>query len=172
MSSESELVIEPLNRHHNRAAFFCGIESLDRYLKRQANQDMKRRVSRVFVVRGRQDNTRVLGYYALSALSIDLSVLPEEFAKKLPKHPIPAALIALIALIGRLAVDISARREGIGKMLLSNAVKRTLAVSNDIAIYALVVDAINEEAESFYMQYGFAHLTSEGNRLFLPLKSF
>jgi GNAT superfamily N-acetyltransferase len=166
MSSGSELVIEPLNRNHNRTAFNCGIESLDRYLKHQANQDIKRRVSRVFVVRSRQDEKRVLGYYTLSTLSVDLSVLPEKFAKKLPKHPIPAALI------GRLAVDVSAQGKGIGKLLLSNAIKRTLAVSGDIAIYAIVVDAINEQAKSFYMQYGFAHLASKGKRLFLPLKSF
>lgn len=166
MSSGSDLVIEPLTRNHNRTAFNCGIESLDRYLKRQASQDIKRRVSRVFVVRGRQEKTRVLGYYTLSTLSIDLSVLPEKLAKKLPKHPIPAALI------GRLAVDISAQGKGIGKMLLCNAIKRTLAVSADIAIYAIVVDAINQEAESFYMQYGFSHLASEGKRLFLSLKSF
>ena len=166
MSSGSELVIEPLNRNHNRTAFNCGIESLDRYLQHQANQDIKRRVSRVFVVRSRQDDTRVLGYYTLSTLSIDLSVLPEKLAKKLPKHPIPAALI------GRLAVDVSAQGKGIGKVLLSNAIKRTLAIGSDIAIYAIVVDAINEQAESFYMQYGFAHLASKGKRLFLPLKSF
>jgi GNAT superfamily N-acetyltransferase len=166
MSSGNELVIEPLNRNHNRTAFNCGIESLDRYLQHQANQDIKRRVSRVFVVRSRQDDTRVLGYYTLSTLSIDLSVLPEKLAKKLPKHPIPAALI------GRLAVDVSAQGKGIGKVLLSNAIKRTLAISSDIGIYAIVVDAINEQAESFYMQYGFAHLASEGKRLFLSLKSF
>lgn len=166
MSSGSELVIEPLNRNHNRTAFNCGIESLDRYLEHQASQYIKRRVSRVFVVRSRQDETSVLGYYTLSALSIDLSVLPERLAKNLPRHPIPAALI------GRLAVDVSAQGKGIGKMLLSNAIKRTLAISDDLAIYAMVVDAINEEAESFYMQYGFTHLASEGKRLFLPLKSF
>jgi GNAT superfamily N-acetyltransferase len=166
MSSGSELVIEPLNRNHNRTAFNCGIEYLDRYLKHQANQDIKRRVSRVFVVRSRQDETRVLGYYTLSTLFIDLSVLSEKLAKKLPKHPIPAALI------GRLAVDVSAQGKGISKMLLSNAIKRTLAISDDIAIYAIVADAINEEAESFYMQYGFARLASEGKRLFQALKSF
>lgn len=166
MSSGSELVIEPLNRNHNRAAFNCGIESLDRYLKRQANQDTKRRVSRVFVARSRQDETRVLGYYTLSTLSIDLSVLPEKVAKRLPRHPIPAALI------GRLAVDISAQGKGIGKMLLSNAIKRTLVLSDDIAIYAIVVDAINQEAEFFYERYGFSRLAHNASRLFLPLKSF
>ena len=165
MSSGSELVVEPLNRNHKRAAFSCGIDSLDRYLKRQANQDIERRVSRVFVVRDGQEETRVLGYYTLSTLSIDLSVLPEKVAKKLPRHPIPAALI------GRLAVDVSAQGMGIGKMMLSNAIKRTLAVSDEIAIYALVVDAIDAETESFYIKYGFAPLASSGTRLFLPLKS-
>ena len=165
MSLASELVIEPLNRNHNKNAFNCGIESLDRYLKRQANQDIKRRISRVFIARGCQDETRVLGYNSLSTLSIDVSCLPDELRKKLPRHPIPAALI------GRLAVDVSAQGKGIGKMLLANAIKRTLAVSNEIAIYAMVVDAINEEAESFYKRYGFSRLAYSGSRLFLPLRS-
>ena len=166
MSSETDLIAEPLNRNHNRTVFNCGIESLDRYLKHQAGQDIKRRISRVFVVCSHQEQTKALGYYTLSTLSIDLSALPEKLAKQLPKHPIPAALI------GRLAIDISAQGEGIGKILLSNAIKRTLAVSDDIAIYAIVVDAINKEAKSFYLQYGFTNLASNDNRLFLPLKSF
>ena len=165
MRSARELVIEPLNRIHNRTVFNCGIESLDRYLKRQAGQDVKRRVSRVFVVRSLEDETKVLGFYTLSALSIDLSVLPEEVAAKLPRHRVPAALI------GRLAVDLSAQEIGIGKMLLADAIKRTLAVSDDIAIYAMVVDAINEQAKSFYERYGFARLAHGGSRLFLQLRS-
>jgi ribosomal protein S18 acetylase RimI-like enzyme len=166
MNPDRELIIEPLKRNHNRAAFNCGIASLDRYLKHQANQDIKRRISRVFVARGCEEKTKVLGYYTLSSLSIDLSVLPEIIAKKLPRHPIPAALI------GRLAVDTAAQGMGIGRMLLSNAIRRTLAVSDEIAIYALVVDAINQDAESFYKRYGFSHLASSEHRLFLPLKSF
>ncbi len=165
MSSESELIIEPLNKEHDRSVFNCGIESLDRYLKQQARQDIKRRISRVYVC-SPMDKTAVLGYYTLSTLSIDLSILPEKIPKKLPRHPIPAALI------GRLAVDVSAQGKGIGKMLLANAIKRTLAVSNEIAIYAMVVDAINEEAVSFYKRYGFSILARDGNRLFLPLNSF
>lgn len=159
------LTIELLSRHHNRTVFNCGIESLDRYLKQQANQDIKRRISRVFVVRPSRDIATVLGYYTLSTFSIDLSALPDKVTKKLPRHPIPAALI------GRLAVDISMQGKGIGKMLLANAIKRTLAVSDDIAIYAMVVDAITEETESFYKHYGFSRLAHSGSRLFLPLKS-
>ena len=69
-------------------------------------------------------------------------------------------------------MDASAQGKGIGKRLLSNAITQTLAVSDEIAIYAMVVNAINKAAESFYLQYGFAHLASKGNRLFLPLQSF
>ena len=165
MSAESGLIIEPLRRHHNRDAFGCGIESLDAYLRRQATQDVKRRISRVFIARYSEDPATIVGYYTLSSLSIDLSALPDETAKKLPRHPIPGALIR------RLAVDASAQRQGIGKMLLSNAIVRTLAVSDDIAIYALVVDAFNQDAESFYKHYGFSRLADTANRLFLPLKS-
>ena len=159
------LTIEPLARDHDRAGFCCGVESLDRYLKHQAGQDVKRRISRVFVVRRSEEKTKVLGYYTLSTLSIDLSMLPESIAKTLPRHPIPAALI------GRLAVDKTAKGQGVGKMLVANAIRRTLAVSNEIAIYAMVVDAINEQAASFYRQYGFTPLAERGSRLFLPLKA-
>ena len=128
-------------------------------------QSAKRRISRVFVARPSRDIATVPGYYTLSTFSIDLSALPEKVAKKLPRHPVPAALI------GRLAVDISMQGKGVGKMLLANAIKRTLTISDDIAIYAMVVDAIDEEAESFYKRYGFFHLAHRGSRLFLPLKS-
>jgi GNAT superfamily N-acetyltransferase len=165
MTSASQLVFELLNRNHNRTVFNCGIESLDRYLPRQANQDMKRRISRVFIARTPEDKPHVLGFYTLSALSIDLSVLPEKVARKLPRHRVPAALI------GRLAVDLSAQHMGTGKMLLADAIKRTLAVSDDIAIYAMVVDIINQKAESFYERYGFTRLAHDGSRQFLPLRS-
>ena len=91
--------------------------------------------------------------------------MPEKIAKKLPKHPVPAALI------DRLAVDLATQNIGTGRMLLADAVKRAIAVSDDIAIYAMVVDAINQQAESFYKRYGFTPLAYGSGRLFLPLKS-
>ncbi len=160
------LVIEPLSSAHNRPDFRCGVASLDNYLKKQAKQDVKRRISRAFVATTPESPSTVVGYYTLSALSIELEQLPEEVARKLPRHPIPAALI------GRLAVSEHAQGLGVGKMLLMDAIKRTLGVSDDIAIYAMVVDAIDEQAEHFYQQFGFSLLPSGSRRLFLPLKSF
>ena len=165
MRERSTLIIEQLGKKHNRAAFSCGTDDLDNYFRRQASQDTKRRIARIFVVRSENDDETVLGYYTLSALSIDLAALPHGLAKKLPKHSIPAALI------GRLAVSSSSQGTGLGKILLADAIQRTLAVSDEIAVYAMVVDALNAEAEAFYLSFGFARLGTDSNRLFLPLKS-
>ena len=165
MTEFQNLVIAPLNPVHDRTGFQCGLEALDRYLKKQAKQDMKRRISRVFVASEPDKPKAVLGYYSLSTLSIELKQLPEKLARKLPKHPVPAALI------GRLAVSNTAQGQGIGKMLLADAIKRTMRVSDQIAIYAMVVDAINDNAKGFYEQFGFTRLSDDSLRLFLPLKS-
>jgi len=165
MTDFQNLVIEPLNRTHDRTGFQCGVEALDRYLKKQAKQDVKRRISRVFVATKPDNPEAVIGYYTLSTLSIELNQLPEKQARKLPKHPVPAALI------GRLAVSKAAQGQEVGKMLLADAIKRTLAVSDQIAIYTMVVDAINDKAIGFYEQFGFNHLVDDSPRLFLPLKS-
>ena len=166
MTDFQNLVIEPLNPTHDRAGFQCGIEALDRYLKKQAKQDIKRRISRVFVATKPDNPKTVIDYYTLSTLSIELNQLPEKLARKLPGHPVPAALI------GRLAVSNAAQGQGVGKMLLADAIKRTLAVGDQIAIYAMVVDAINDNARGFYEQFGFTRLSDDSPRLFLPLKSF
>lgn len=165
MNDTNKLIIEPLGASHNRHGFKCGIESLDNYLKRQAGQDIKRHISRVYVAVQQNNPKKIIGYYTLSSLSIELNQLPEKLSKKLPGYPIPAALI------GRLAVAKSNQGNGIGRVLLADAVKRTIAVSDEIAIYTIVVDAINEKAKTFYRQYGFKPLCDKPLRLFLPLKS-
>jgi len=165
MTGFSNLVIEPLNSGHDRSSFRCGVVSLDDYIRKQARQDVKRRISRVFVATEAERPSFIVGYYTLSTLALDLSALPQALARKLPRHPVPAALI------GRLAVSQDAQGYGVGRMLLINALKRTLAVSDEIAIYAMVVDAIDERAQRFYEQFGFSPLSAGRGRLFLPLKS-
>lgn len=165
MINHSGLLIEALNNRHDRAGFHCGETSLDDYIRKQARQDVKRRVSRVFVATQPEHPSTIVGYYTLSTLSIELSLLPENLARRLPRHPIPAALL------GRLAVSRVAQGGGVGRLLLADALKRTLAVGDEIAIYAMVVDAIDEGAQRFYEQYGFAPLSTTSRRLFLPLKS-
>ncbi|MGD8469182.1 MAG: GNAT family N-acetyltransferase [Desulfobacterales bacterium] len=165
MTDSQNLVIAPLNPTHDRTGFECGVDALDRYLKRQAKQDSKRRIARVFVATKPGNPSSVIGYYTLSTLSIELNQLPEKLARKLPRHQVPAALI------GRLAVSKAAQGQGIGKMLLADAIKRTLAVGDQIAIYAMVVDVIDDSVKGFYEQFGFTQLSDDSPRLFLPLKS-
>ena len=165
MTSDAPLVIEAISSSHDRKNFSCGTPTLDNYIRQQARQDIKRRISRVFVARSHDHPRTILGYYTLSSLSIDLGAIPVEIARKLPGHPIPAALL------GRLAVDENARGTGVGKMLLMDAITRTLTVSSEIAIYAMFVDTVDAETGAFYRQYGFLPLSRDSQRLFLPLKS-
>jgi len=165
MNHHSNLVIRPLDSNHDRLGFHCGVASLDDYIYKQARQDVKRRISRVFVATTLEQPNCILGYYTLSTLSIELSQLPPALARKLPRHPVPTALF------GRLAVNQADQSHGVGKILLVDAIKRTLAVSNEIAIYAMVVNAIDEKAQHFYEQFGFTIFSSGNRRLFLPLKT-
>ena len=73
------------------------------------------------------------------------------------------------ALIGRLAVDRSAHGRGLGRMLLADAVKRTLAAGETVAMHVLIVDAANDDAKRFYERFGFVPLTNDPMRLFHPL---
>ena len=162
MSEAEALIIEPLQRRHDRTAFSCGLPELDRYLARQAGQDVRRRIARVFVCTA-GDADAVLGFYTLNALSVDLASLPEEHARKLPRHPVPCALI------GRLAVNASVHGQGVGGLLLADAVRRVAAAGRTVAMHALIVDAANDGAKRFYARFGFSPLTDDPMRLFLPL---
>ena len=108
MTGAGSLVIEPLDRRHDRTNFSCGLPELDRYLARQAGQDVRRRIARIFVCTAGETDA-VLGFYTLSALSIDLASLPTALSRKLPRHPVPCALI------GRLAINRSAQGRGLGR---------------------------------------------------------
>ncbi|MCW5700404.1 MAG: GNAT family N-acetyltransferase [Rhodospirillales bacterium] len=161
----TKLVIEPLAKHHDRTAFSCGEPRLERYLQRQAGQDIKRRTARVFVAVDEHAPGRVVGFYTLSALSVAAKELPPGVARKLPKHPVPAALI------GRLAVGRSCRGKGVGRMLVMDAIHRTLVASTEFAVFAMVVDAKNDNARRFYEGLNFKPFPETPTRLFLPLST-
>ncbi len=160
----SSYLIEPLGKHHPRSEFTCGIEDLDMYLHRYAGQDMRKRVAAVFVL-CQKDQSTIAGYYTLSATGIRHENLPESIARKLPHYPlIPATLL------GRLAVDQNFRGQGLGETLLMDALFRSLRHSEEIASMAVIVDAINNEARSFYEHYGFQPFPDTQNKLFISMK--
>lgn len=158
------ITVEPLGRRHDRTAFHCGAEAVDRYLEQQARQDADQRVAAPFVAVS-PPSARVLGYYTLSASVLTLSELPDDLARKLPRHPqLP------VTLLGRLAVDRSTKGQGLGEHLLLDALRRSLVHGDQIAAMAVVVDAKDEAAAAFYRHYGFATLQARPSRLFVPMR--
>jgi ribosomal protein S18 acetylase RimI-like enzyme len=110
------------------------------------------------------DGKTIAGYYTLSQFSLQLDAIPDEIARKLPKYPIVPA-----TLIGRLAVSAGFRGQRLGEMLLMDAFNRSLRSSRSVASAAVVVDAKDEQARSFYRKYGFRELPRVSMRLFLPM---
>ena len=157
---------EVLKDSHNRLTFASGVESLDKYLKLQASQDAKRKVSVTFVLVSKTEPDSIVGYYTLSSTAVELSGLSNEVRKKLPPYPlIPATLI------GRLARDIKYKGNGIGKLLLLDALRRSLSHSREIASFAVIVDAIDSKAHSWYLkQWGFLPIEGIADKLYLPIK--
>lgn len=155
---------EPLAKHHDRQAFRCGVQELEDYLAERAGQDMRRQVAAVFVLVPEGEPHRVAGYYTLSAASVVLSDLPEDFARRLPRYPVVPAV-----LLGRLARDVTF--PGVGRLLLMDALNRAYEHSRSVAAAMVVVDAQNEHARSFYLRHGFRDLSGLQDRLFLPMKT-
>ena len=156
--------VEPLGAHHDRDSFSCGIAELDEYIRKRASQDVRRRIARVFVATG--DTPRgIAGYYSLSAASFRREELAEEIARRLPRYPVPAAIL------GRLAVDRAYQGRGLGEFLLADACNRVLEASRAMGVFALIVDATNEHAAAFYERYGFKRLPDTPGRLFLPTET-
>lgn len=163
----SNFEFHTLDKSFDRAPFDCGSAELNAFLKAKARQNQAANFNRTFVVIQTGDKAkRVFGFYSLSMGEVGLSSLPEEKQKKLPKHPVP------VARMGRMAVDNSTKGQDLGKLLLVDAMKRVQSASSDVGVYALLVDAKDDPAKSFYKKYGFIELTDEPMTLFLPLASF
>ena len=159
-------IVEPLGPGHARAAFSCGKESLDDFLKTKARKENELGYCAVFVLVERAGSSRIAGYYSLSSHSVTLEGISPELRKKLPKYPVVPT-----TLIGRLARDLAFRGRGVGEFLLMDALKRALHSSQQIGSYAVTVDALDAEAAAFYGGYGFVPLAGHENRFFLPMAS-
>lgn len=163
----SNFVIEPFDKKkHDRTAFSCEHEALNAYIKQLASQDIKKHVAAVFVLT--PDGKTIAGYYTLSQYAIDSSGVPEETMRTLgfPKYKeLPATLL------GRLARSQALKGQRVGELLLMSALKQALDHSQRIASMAVVVDAKDVPAKTFYKKYGFLDLPDHPNRLFLPMKT-
>lgn len=164
------LTIQTLNQNHDINSFSCEEPPLTDWLKNTAGQHAKKGISKTYVlVDDPGAPTVVVGYYALTVCSIIGETLPKATAKKLPRT-VPAFKL------GRLARNDKFRGQGIGELLLLDAMKRVKAASNQIGGFALFVDAKNQKAIDFYIDFyidfGFIQLPDKPDELFLPIASF
>ena len=160
-SETHEYSIEPLG-NHDRASFSCGVPELDRYFQLQARQDASRKVAAPFVLV--DPGGRVAGYYTLSAYGIQVTELPAEVAKKLPRYPlIPATLL------GRFAIGREHQERRLARILLMDALYRSWRNTAEVASVGVVAEALGERARNFYLHHEFIPLVAHPNKLFIAM---
>ena len=153
--------IEQLTKQHDRKGFDCDVPELNDYLQKQAMQHAKSGVSRTYVLIS--ESNHIQAYYSLSMGSIDKSLLAKNLQKKFPHHPLPIVRLA------RLAVEKNYQGQGLGKRLLAHALNKCHLLSKEIGMVAVVIDAKDQQAKDFYLQFEFESLPEQDLTLWLPV---
>lgn len=156
--------IHPLQSHHDTETFCCGNDALDKWLHRIAKQHLSKGISRTYVVEDPERPGAVQGFYSLTVGEAQTASLPATVAKALPRK-IPIVLLA------RLGVDTRAQGQGLGGLLLIDALLRTVRVAQEVGIVAIMVDAKDADSASFYQHFGFEPLPDSPHQLVLTVKT-
>lgn len=151
--------IEPLTTAHDRRNFSCGVDALDIYLRRFARHHADSNVSRTYVA---ADEATIHGFYTLTMSAIRKENLAPKHLNRFPNFPLPVARLA------RLAVDTRYQRQGLGELLLADALQRCLRLSEEIGMIGVVVDAKDKKARGWYERYEFERLPDSPLTLWLP----
>jgi ribosomal protein S18 acetylase RimI-like enzyme len=159
----ARLLIEPLDRRkHDRAAFSCGHDRIDDFLKHRAAQQADREIGKTFVAI-EPPAPAILGYYTLGAHSIDVSNLPAADQKRFPKRPVGAVYLSMIGVDGKV------QRRGLGQFLLADVFARCVAVADNLGAAFIVLDALNEDAARLYRSQGFDDLPGQAFRMLISM---
>lgn len=167
------IIIEPLDpQKHDRAAFSCGTARLDNFLKRTARKHQAGDFTRVWVAT-ESGQTDILGYYALNAHTLEGNDLPSHLTKNAPRFGgIPAVYLSMIA------ADRRYQGQGVGRILLADALSRAVGVAEQIGLKAVVLDVIEdggteitERRRAFYATMGFQSLPSRPLRMFISIET-
>ena len=149
--------------HHDRDAFDCGEPVLNEYLQKTASQHLKKGIANTYVLVTLAESHRILGFFTLSFLEVDLSEVPAKYGKKLPKSHLPAVKLA------RLAIDKNCQGKNYGRLLLVDAMRRVAtAIRNTAGVVGLFVDAKNQNVAAFYEKFGFIPLRDNPFSLMIP----
>ena len=154
---------EAIGRHHDRKSFDCGSSDLNDYLRRYARQNHESGGAKTFVAVPPDEPARVMGYYSISPGAIAFAPVPAALTRNLGRYDVP------VFRLGRLAVDLSVQRRGLGGELLLAAGERVLAVATEVGGTALAIDAKDENAAHWYGRFGALPLLDDPLKLILPL---
>ncbi|MHA6347510.1 GNAT family N-acetyltransferase [Roseivivax sp. CAU 1761] len=169
---DTKSTIEPFDaKSQDRAAFSCGVPQIDNYLKLTAKKGSKTDVVRIWVVL--DDDRRTLGFYGINMHAVVAEDMPDELAKKAPRHGVlPAAFISMVG------VDQTMQGKGLGSALLADALSRIGRVSEEIWTYAVLLDVFDcgnpeivARRKTYYESFGFIPLPDQPLRLFMPIQT-
>lgn len=151
--------LEPLTGHHNKNEFDCGVAALNTWLKQTAMQHQTKGLSRTFVAAPDGVSTQIYGYYALASAFVVVEDLPLKIAKRYPRQ-IP------VTRLGRLAISRDLQGQGLGKLLLADAILKSNNAALTVGSAGIIVDAKDDAAASFYARYGFEVCSTQPLKLF------
>lgn len=156
--------VEFLGAHHDRKSFDCGKEPFNRFLREQARQNADRHLGVTYVVVPTPGSSQIQGYFTLVTRTVESQQLPTT-KKRLPTGPIG------VILLGRLAVDQRFQGQKLGQRMLLRAMAQVEHAGQQVGVYALVLDTIDEQARDWYLSldFGFQPLPENPERLFVTL---
>jgi ribosomal protein S18 acetylase RimI-like enzyme len=148
---------------HDRSSFDCDKDELNNFIKTRASKHMEVGVSKTFLLPSLKPlpsgMSAICAFYTITGATIERSDLPDKLGKKLPQYPVP------VFLLGQLAVHRECAGQGLGKIVLINALSKLADINRNMPSYAVIVDCLDEQAESFYRKYGFKDLTTHNERV-------
>ena len=169
--------LEPLTGRHDRSGFDCGVDPLNVWLRQTALQHQGKGISRTFVAVPRDEpaldayrragcgdigGSTILGFYALASAFVLIDDLPPALAKRFPRQ-IP------VTRLGRLATRTGLQGQGLGQLLLTDAVSRARNAAEAVGSAGIFVDAKNDNAARFYQRYGFVPCGEQRLKRFLSM---
>lgn len=156
---------------HDRQSFDCGTNELNSFLRSKADEHRKQKISRTMVLLAdspaADQRWPILAYYTTAFTTLEKTDIPSDLTKRLPPYPVPVYIITC------LAVAIECQNQGLGKITIIRALESLHKISKEMPAFAVVIDPIDERAESLYKQYNFQNLDDENasKRLFLPMRT-
>jgi GNAT superfamily N-acetyltransferase len=155
------MVFEPVSKRHNRSAFDCGVESVNRYLRESARQQADRRLTLTTVLVESPGDSEVIGFHTL--------VMSTVLCAYIPAKGLPSQQQAPVVLLAQFGVSLKCQGRGIGKRLLYDALARALLASNQVGCMGVVLNAVDENAREFYLARGFSEMTDDPFHLWMPM---